>query len=118
MGGIFMLKKLAFAVVIAFPALIPAACSNFQATPIRDLLQNPRQFEDKIVTIDGRVVDSQSLLVIKYFTLEDRTGNIKVITERMLSEIGRTERIRGKLNEAFSIGPARMIVLVEEPIEK
>ena len=84
------------------------------ATPIVDLLGNPRQYEGKTVTIEGRVVESQSLFVVKYFVLEDKTGRINVVTDRVLPQVGKLERVRGQLKEAFAIGPARMLVLLEE----
>jgi hypothetical protein len=49
-------------------ALLAAAAGiyylKFHSTPIGDLLANPRNYENEIVTIAGRVVESQSLIVL------------------------------------------------------
>ena len=93
-------------------------CSQFNTTSIGKLLEDPRSYEGKTVTVEGRVTDTKSLFVVKYFTVEDKTGKIVVVTDRMLPRVGQTDRVRGKLDEAFSIGQTRMIVLVEESAEK
>lgn len=111
-------KQIPITIVVLFGIIFFSGCSHFSTTPIGDLLKDPRRYEGQTVAIDGKVVDSQSLFVIKYFTLEDKTGKIRVVTDRMLPDIGQSEHVRGKVNEAFSIGSARMIVLVEEPLEK
>ena len=87
---------------------------QFRSAPIANLLANPRHYEGKTVMINGRVVESQSLLIVKYFVLEDKTGRITVVTDRILPKVGQAERVRGKINESFSIGPARLVVLMEE----
>ena len=46
------------------------------ATKIKDILDHPRDYENKEVTIYGKVTDAVSLLVIKYFVMEDDTGTI------------------------------------------
>ena len=60
-------------------------------TPIRNLVENPRDYEGKVLTIEGEVTSRASLFVVKYFTLKDHTGEIKVVTGRFLPpmEIGR-----------------------------
>jgi hypothetical protein len=91
---------------------------QFRSAPIADLLANPRHYEGKTVAIDGRVVQSQSLLIVKYFILEDKTGRITVVTDRALPQVGQSEHVRGKIREAFAIGSEHMIVLMEEPVAR
>lgn len=44
------------------------------ATKIKDILDNPRKYENREVTIYGTVTDAISLLVVKYFEIQDDTG--------------------------------------------
>jgi aspartyl/asparaginyl-tRNA synthetase len=112
-------KKSVCRTVIVLLVVVPfwVCCASFLATPIDDLLKNPRKYEGKTVTINGMVIDSQALVVVQYFTLEDETGSIRVITDRALPRVGQSERVKGKI-KAYSFGPTRMTVLIEEPIEE
>lgn len=94
------------------------SCSRLNPIPIRDLLEHPREYEGKVVTIEGQITDNKSLLVVKYFKVKDSTGEIVVITNRMLPQIGQTERLRGRIDQTFSIGNSNMTVLIEETTDK
>ena len=94
------------------------SCSKLDTTPIGNLLEDPRRYEGKVVTIEGQVTDNQSLILVKYFKVEDNTGEIVVITDRMLPQIGQTERVQGKIDQTFSIGHSGMTVLIEEPTDQ
>ena len=72
--------------------------------PIKNLLDNPRDYDRKTVTIEGKVTDVMSLLVVKAFALRDNTGEIIVVTERILPKKGDTVKVRGRIVEAFSFG--------------
>jgi uncharacterized protein YdeI (BOF family) len=71
---------------------------------IKQLLDNPRDYDSKTVTIEGEVTDVMSLLVVKAFTLRDKTGEIIVVTERILPKKGTTVKVKGRIVEAFSFG--------------
>ncbi|MBI2884220.1 MAG: hypothetical protein HYY11_10025 [Candidatus Methylomirabilis oxyfera] len=82
-------------------------------TPIKNILENPRQFSGKELQIKGQVVDIFSLIVVKYFVIQDKTGEITVVTHRPLPKKGETIKVKGKVEEAFSIADQQLIVLVE-----
>ena len=96
-------------------AALFGGCSRLNTTPIKSLLEDPRAYEGKVVTIEGRVTDHQSLIVVKYFKVKDRTGEIVVLTDRLLPNIGQTARVRGKIDQTFLIGDSGVTVLIEEP---
>jgi uncharacterized protein YjbJ (UPF0337 family) len=87
-------------------------------TPIEKILKNPRAYEGKAITIAGEVTDRTSLVIVKFFKLKDKTGEITVITKRSLPAVGAKERVKGKVQEAFAIGDQQMLVFVEESEEK
>jgi len=87
--------------------------TNIHAVPIGKLLDNPREYAGKEISIAGTVSERLSLFVVKYFNLQDETGTIAVVSERPLPEVGRKVRIRGHLEEGFSLGDQQVLVFVE-----
>ncbi|MEW6109820.1 MAG: hypothetical protein AB1632_11740 [Nitrospirota bacterium] len=102
------------AVFILLFSTILIGCDIFLTTPINKILENPRDYSGKTVTVSGEVTEIFSLFVIKYIVVKDNTGEITVITKRPLPKKGTLIRIRGKVEEAFSIGDQQFIVIVEE----
>lgn len=83
-------------------------------TKIGDIKNNPRDYVEE-VTVSGTVTQTFSLLVIKYFTLRDNTGEITVVTERPLPREGQRLKVQGVVKEAFAIGTESLLVIQEEP---
>lgn len=83
------------------------------ATKIKDILDHPRDYETKDVTVYGTVTGGVSLVFIKYFEIQDDTGSIKVVTDRILPAKGEKLRVTGRMT-AIEIGPERWIVLREK----
>lgn len=113
------LKLLPFVLVVPLIFLFVACeqiseqVNKLTATKIKDILDHPRDYENKEVTIYGAVTDAASLLVFKYFEIEDGTGRIKVMTDRMLPQKGEKLRVKGTL-VSVEIGPERLLVLREK----
>lgn len=82
-------------------------------TAIGDILKNPRNYEGQLLTIEGNVTDSMSLLIVKYYKVRDNTGEITVTTKRFLPSIGTKIRVTGNINNAFSLGTEQIVVLNE-----
>ena len=89
-------------------------CSPLMSTKIADIKNNPRNYIDREVTVSGEVIQTFSLLVIKYFILRDESGEITVVTERPLPRQGERLKIRGTVKEAFSIGTQSLLVIHEK----
>jgi len=113
-----LLSFLSVVVLLISGTVFINSCSRLNPIPIRNLLEHPREYEGKVVIVEGQITDNKSLLVVKYFKVKDSTGEIAVITDRMLPQIGQTERVRGKIDQTFSIGNSSMTVLIEEPAGK
>lgn len=86
--------------------------------PIAEIIKDPRAYDGKVPAIAGEVKDRMSLLGIKYFTLKDETGEIKVVTKRVLPSVGSRVRVRGRVEEAFAIGDLQMVVFIEESTDQ
>jgi len=75
-----MKLKPLFCTVAIFLSFLTFACepiNKLTATKIKDILDQPRKYEDKEVTVYGTVTNAVSLLVVKYFELQDDTATIK-----------------------------------------
>ncbi|MEO1766845.1 OB-fold nucleic acid binding domain-containing protein [Thiobacter aerophilum] len=88
-----------------------AACTT--VTPIGEILTHPRDYAEKTVTVRGEVRSVFSLLFVKYFTLDDGTGTIAVVTERPLPNRGERLEVTGTVKEAFSLGDQTLTLIVE-----
>lgn len=94
--------------------LLSAGCSGLMATPIKKILDNPRDYSGKPVTISGEVTELFSLFVIKYFVVKDRSGEIIVVTQKPLPAKGSKITVKGTVQEAFSLGDQQLIVIMEK----
>jgi hypothetical protein len=102
-----------FAALLLSASLLLVGCSGSFATPIKKILDNPRDYSDKPVKISGEVTGVFSLFVVKYFVVKDKTGEIIVVTKRPMPMEGTNITVNGKVQEAFSIGDKQLIVIVE-----
>jgi aspartyl/asparaginyl-tRNA synthetase len=109
------LARLSLFLVITASFLIGACdfVNKLSATKIKDILDHPRQYDQKEVTVYGTVTEGASLLVVKFFAIKDDTGTINVTTERTLPGQGEKLRVTG-IVESVEIGSARMIVIREK----
>jgi hypothetical protein len=111
-----MVKKIAFGLL--FSGIICGGAWFYLnyvcCVPIKAIVDNPRDYEGKTLTISGKVADRVSLVFLKYFKLQDKSGEIIVITSRTLPALGTTVRIKGKIVEAFTIGSEQLLVFIEE----
>lgn len=87
--------------------------NKFSATKIGDVLDNPRNYENKEVIIYGTVSESASLVFVKFFTVRDDTGSIRVLTQRALPKQGEVLGVTGYV-EPIEVGTERWIVLREK----
>jgi len=82
---------------------------------IKEIIENPRKYEGKRILIKGKVENTYSLFLIKYFELSDESGaKIRVITKRLLPKEGEVVSIQGKVKESFEIGNENITVFVED----
>ncbi len=100
-----------------FSLFLFSACDRITTTSIGKILDNPRDFEGKKVTVSGEVTEVFSLIILKYFVLKDETGEIVVVTSKSLPRKGARLSAKGVVEEAFSIGDQQSIVIVEKKEE-
>jgi aspartyl/asparaginyl-tRNA synthetase len=104
---------LACAVHLVFLNLACDAANSFTSTKIKDILDHPRDYENKEITIYGTVTNAVSLLFVKYFEIQDDTGTIKVVTDKLLPAKGKQLRVTGRM-AVVEIGTDRWVMLQEK----
>ncbi len=86
---------------------------------IEKILGNPKEYEGKVVTIQGDVTDRTSMFVVlKFYKVKDNTADIIVVTKRALPETKSKVLVKGKIDDAFPIGDQKLLVFVEESVEE
>jgi hypothetical protein len=93
---------------------LAASCAGVFSTKIADIKANPRQYDGKTVVVAGEVKESANLLFMKYYVVKDDTGEITVITDRAVPRAGENVRVKGIVNQAFSLGDQSLVVIVEK----
>ncbi len=116
-------KKAIVAILAAVVVIIVGGIwyysSRIQHAEIEKVLSNPRAYEGKVITIEGEVTDRTAFFsALKFFKVKDKTGEITVVTKRTLPALKETVRVKGRIDEVFSVGDLRLIVLVEESVDK
>jgi hypothetical protein len=91
------------------------SCAAILATKIADIRKTPGEYDGRTVTISGKVTSAHNLVVVKYYEVDDGTGEIPVVTESALPKEGHAVRVKGRVSQAFALGTARLVVIVEEP---
>jgi hypothetical protein len=83
-------------------------------TFIGKILKDPKQYEEKMLTIKGTVTERVSFMTMKYFKTKDRTGEIMVITDKQLPPVGAKVTVIGMVHDAFSLGGEHILVFIEK----
>jgi aspartyl/asparaginyl-tRNA synthetase len=97
---------------LAFSNVACDAAHGITATKIKDILDHPRDYQSKEITVYGTVTNAVSLLVIKYYEVQDGTGSIKVVTDNLLPAKGEKLKVTGRTT-VIELGTERWIVLRE-----
>lgn len=99
-------------------SLLLLACAGTpvagNAVSIGAIQGDPRTWVGKRVVIEGQVTHTMSLLLARYFTLDDGTGTMNVLTDKPLPARGQRLRVTGKVSDFFSFGSDSTLILMEE----
>ena len=116
-----MAKKIIFAILIVLVVGGGAwyYYSQVRHTRIEKILSNPKAYEGKVVSVEGEVTDRTSFFVVlKFFKVRDKTGEITVVTKKTLPEIKSTVNVKGRIDDAFPLGDQKLLIFVEESVEQ
>ncbi|OGP88404.1 MAG: hypothetical protein A2031_09995 [Deltaproteobacteria bacterium RBG_19FT_COMBO_43_11] len=118
-----MLKKIIIGllIVIAIGAGVWAWYYFIQVRPtsIEKIVKNPSSYTGKELVMEGEVTDRTSFFgTPKFYKLKDKSGEIIVTTRKSLPEVGFSATVKGKIDDAFALGNQKLLVCIEESVEK
>lgn len=73
------------------------------ATPVGEVAAHCEKYDGKVVVV-STVSGSANLLVSSRYSLADDKGQLLVITDKDVPKPGTSMVVRGKVNQAFSVG--------------
>jgi len=94
------IRKLFGWIVLGMAAgVILGSCGGINATPIRDIITSPVNFDGKEVTLHGIAKDATRIPLVnmKSYVLKDDTGEIMVLTEGDLPKANEKLTVRAKV---------------------
>ena len=105
-----------FTVLLMFAALIAmsAGCKE-SLTPIKTLLDDPGQYDHKIVRVAGKVTNAISVLGYGGYRIDDGTGTLTVVTKtngapREGAEVG----VEGEFRSGFTLATETVAAIIEK----
>jgi hypothetical protein len=81
-------------------------------TPIGEVLANLRDWDERMVVVEG-TVSAPINLGIKAYRLTDDTGSIMVVTERGLPGAGQTVKVEGFVKQVFQLAGIEQTIIYE-----
>ena len=87
-------------VVVSLAALLSTAC----ATKVNDILADPSRYRNRDVTVSGSVVDSFSIANRGAYRIDDRSGQLWVVSSSGVPRTGARVTVKGTIRDAFDLG--------------
>ena len=110
---------IAILIVIAIGAGVWYYFSQIHTTDIQKIVNNPAAYAGKEIAIEGEVTDRTALFsVLKFYKLKDKSGEMIVVSKKSLPEIRSNVGVKGRIDDAFSLGDQKLVVFVEGSVEK
>ena len=111
------MKTLFAQIVLAMAAgIMLAGCGGINATPVRDIITSPANFDGKEVTLHGIAKDATRIPLInmKSYVLKDDTGEIMVLTEGDLPKANEKLTVKAKVDNLAIINGQSLGMTVTE----
>jgi hypothetical protein len=99
MARTFKLRLVGAAMLAA--SALSTACAS---TTINQVLADPSRYRDRQVHLSGSVVDSYSFANRGAYRIEDRTGQLWVVSDRGTPRKGARVKVDGTIREGFNLG--------------
>ena len=82
-------------------ATVAASCAT---RTVNHILADPSRYRDRQVTLSGYVADSYAFGNRGFYRLEDRTGELWIVSDRGVPRRGARVKVRGVVREGFNLG--------------
>jgi len=94
-----LMRRTPLALVLAV-LVFSSAC----ATSINSVLADPTRYRNREVKISGQVSDSYSVAGRGFYRIQDRSGQLWVVSDRGVPRNGARVSVRGTIRDAFNLG--------------
>ena len=74
------------------------------ATSINSVLADPSRYRNREVKISGRVAESYSVADRGFYRIQDRSGQLWVVSDRGVPRNGARVSVKGTISDAFNLG--------------
>lgn len=102
------------AFAVSAVAMVLSGCQT-EVTPIKTLLDDPGRFDTQSVRISGTVGNSFSVLNYGAYQVDDGTGTITVVSQKLgAPRQGATVGVAGEFRAAFTLGAESAAVVMEK----
>lgn len=95
-----MLKRTTILILLT-SAVFSTACGS---RSINQVLADPARYRNQEVTLSGSVVDSYSLVGRGAYRLDDRTGQLWIVSDQGVPRQGARVRVKGTVRDGFNLG--------------
>ena len=86
---------------VSLTALLASACAS---TTINRILADPARYRNRDVTVSGAVVDSFGLANRGAYRIDDRTGQLWVVSTQGVPRTGARVTVKGTIRDFFDLG--------------
>jgi uncharacterized protein YceK len=93
-------RKLTCLLLTAAAAVLMTGC----ATTVNKIIADPSHYRNREARLSGQVVDSYSVGGRGAYRLDDRTGQIWIVSDRGVPRRGAWVKVRGTVREGFNLG--------------
>lgn len=95
------IKSCGLAVLVGAAACLFLNCDN--VTSISRIHHQLPNYVNKQVTVTGDVTDAGDYLLVKYYKVMDKTGEIYVVSRGTLPKVGQHVRVQGMVRQKVAI---------------
>ena len=97
-------------------ALVASLACSLMPVKIGDIKKNPDRYQNRAVTLRGKVSSGTRLpfMTQSFYELDDGSGSIMVITRKVIPPEGERVFVRGKVESAFKLGGQTYGTVIKE----
>jgi hypothetical protein len=101
-------RFLSRALVVSLAVL--AAASASCATSINRVLADPSRYQNREVRVSGYVVDSYSVVGRGAYRIEDRSGQLWIVSDRGVPRKGAHVTVKGTIRDTVNLGALSNVI--------
>lgn len=88
------------------------------AKTVNDVLADPSRYAKKDIALEGRVVESFSVVGRGFYRIEDPTGKLWVFSPDGVPRKGAKVRVKGRVHDGFDLTSLAGFLDLPEPIQE